>query len=194
MLNQLQNLEMHFFTGAKALSGTVGNTALSDQSLPGIKIARVTSSAHGLLATSDIFISGLNSSSYISNRVRNIKAVATNTFDIYVPEGYTAATPAGTEVWCAGYTNDNPYYLIGFKLHLSAADASGEPLSLTIDSNNGSAWDTILFRQAAMTGITDLVYFPAIYIPVAGKDILKFAWTNTGAKTWGIELYTARRV
>jgi hypothetical protein len=45
-----------------------------------------------------------------------------------------------------------------------------------------------------MTDVTDIIYFPHEDLPMAGGESLKFAWANTGAKTWGLEMFVAPRV
>jgi len=183
-------IETFYFAGAKAMSGTIHGTAVATVAGYEKPAARITSTAHGLLANTSILIPTMTG--YDAPSMRQIVAVDTNTFDVLVPEGFKAWTPAGTETWMAGCVLNASYLLVGFKLHLSAADANGESLSLDIDSNKGSYWDTDLFSQT-MTGIQDLVQMYSTPILINGKDLLKFSWTNTGAKTWGLELHVVRR-
>jgi hypothetical protein len=197
MITLPNNVEVHFFAGAKTMSGTLDNTALADAGLGWERHAvTVAITGHGLKADTEVLISSLNNAAYKTNQMRYIYAVDTNEIDASLgkSEAFTAATPAGTETWGAGFASDDPYFLLGFKLHLNAADASGEALTLTTDSKRGTYWDTVLFKHPVMTGVTDLIWFPDIKIPLMGGDLLKFAWTNTGAKTWGVELHVQKRV
>lgn len=178
--------------GAGAMSGTINATALSQ----GVNYENpnwtpsvvITDTSHGIKADSDLFFADIDAGAgtYFSNKMRHAFAVATNTMTLAAPEGYTAGTPAGSEVWCAGWTQDTNFWFWGFKLHLNAADASGETLTLTLDSKRSSYLDTLIYSKV-MTGVTDIIYMPSDGpIPFVGGDILKFAWTNTGAKTWGV--------
>lgn len=192
IISDPRGYQLIYASGTAAMSGTINNTALSQvTSYPGDKaVARITDSSHGIAAGSSLFFADIKTSgSYDSNAMRYIMGVATNTMDVLVPEGYTAATPNG-EVWCAGWTSKNPFLFVGFRLHLSAAEASGETLTLTRDAYKGSAWDDLILSQA-MIGLTDINYMPDNPMPMDANDILKFAWTNTGTKTWGLTLIVA---
>jgi len=200
MITLPNNVEVNYFAGAGAMSGTIGATALSDGSIAlDRRAVVVTSSSHGVKANTDLFVSDIDTgTAYLSNRMRRIFAVGADTLTLALAreEAYAAGTPAGTESWCAGYISKYPYFLLGFKIHLSAADSNGETLTLTTDSGQNSSvtyWDTLLYSKV-MTGVTDIVWFPEVRIPLMGNDAIKFAWTNTGAKTWGIELFTQARV
>lgn len=180
-------------SGAGAMSGTINNTALSQVTTYEKPTARITDSSHGIAAGSELFFAAIAGTSYTLNNMRRIMAVATNTMDVKVPEGYTAGTPAGTEAWCAGFVNPvEDYLIVGITLHLSAAEAAGETLTLTVDAFAGAAWDVLLL-SAPLIGVTDLIWFPEESVPLDAKDVLKFAWTNTGTKTWGLKIYTAAR-
>lgn len=194
-------IEVHFAAGAGAMSGALDNSAAANASSGWDKLAiDVADTGHGLKAGSDIFLDNIKASTtYLSNRMRNIISLPdANSLVLGLDkrEAWAAVTPAGTEAWCAGYVSENPYFFLGFKLHLSAADTNGETLTLTVDSNRNTAvayWDTLIYSKV-MTGVTDIIYFPEVKIPMIGGDILKFAWTNTGAKTWGTELWVQNRV
>lgn len=198
MITLPNNVEVHFFAGAAAMSGTLGASAAStgvsgfDQ-----RAITLTSNSHGIKASTDIFLDNVKAATtYLSNRMRRVIAVATNTMTLGLDrkEAFAAVTPAGTEAWCAGYVKELPYFFLGFKLHLSAADASGEAFQLATDAYAGAYWDELIFKKANMTGVTDIIYFPDVKIPMNAYDILKFSWTNTGTKTWGLELWTQGRV
>lgn len=181
-------IEVIKFTGAKTLHGAINNTALSSVGSPDNPVVRITDTAHGLLANSKIF---LQSFTGYDDGLYDVVAVDTNTFDVKVKK-YTAYTPSTTPPWGVWVTKNEPFWFVGFKLHLNAADATGEDLTVSIDSNFGAAFDANLLTQG-MIGVRDIVWMPSEPILVAGKDLVKFAWTNTGAKTWGIEVHIARR-
>lgn len=198
MITLPNGVEVHISAGAKLLSGTLDNSAAADASSGfdrrAIDLADTT---HGLIAGSDIFFDNIKASTtYLSNQMRNIISLPdANSMVVSLDrrEAFAAVTPAGTEGWCVGYTNPNPYFFLGFELHLNAADASGEALTITKDAKAGTYWDTLLFNKASMIGVTDIIWFPAIRIPLLGGDVIKFAWTNTGGKTWGVQIHTLAR-
>ena len=174
------------------MSGTIEATALAQVTTYGSSypvIAKFKDTAHGIAAGSELFITKLKAADYTNDILRTVVGVATDYMEVTCAEGFTAGTPAGTETWCAGYVYHLPYLLIGFKLHLSAAEASGETLTLTVDANRGPAWDDLLLSKP-MIGVTDLLWFPDEPIPMNAKDIIKFSWATAGNKTWGLEIIT----
>lgn len=198
MITLPNNVEVHFFGGTGAMSGTLDNSAAANASSGfDLRAIDLADTSHGLLAGTEIFLDNIKASTtYLSNQMRKIISLPdANSMVVGLSprEAFAAVTPAGTEAWCAGFVSKDPYFLLGFKLHLSAADASGETLTLTTDSAKAAHWDTLIYSKV-MTGVTDIIYFPEIKIPMLGNDILKFAWTNTGAKTWGVELHIQKRV
>lgn len=201
MISLPNGVEVHFCAGAGAMSGTLDNSAAANASSGfDLRAIDLAITGHGLKAGSDIFLDNIKASTtYLSNRMRRAISVPdANSLVIGLDarEAFADVTPAGTEAWCAGFVADVPYFFLGFKLHLSAADSNGETLTLTTDSANNSSvayWDTKLYSKV-MTGVTDIVYFPEVKIPLIGGDILKFAWANTGTKTWGTEIWVQKRV
>lgn len=81
--------------------------------------------------------------------------------------------------------------LIGIKVHLNAAGASGN-LTVTEDANAGAEYDTVHLTQD-MTSVTNLDWFPAVRIPFVSGDKAVIAWANAGGKTYGLTVYYARR-
>jgi hypothetical protein len=73
----------------------------------------------------------------------------------------------------------------GFRLKLNAA-ATQETLTVTLDNAAGAAYDTVIFSQA-MAGVQyiDFKYEGETF---KNGDKLLFAWTNTDAKTYGLEI------
>ena len=179
------------------MSATIGATALSAGAIyedPRLMDSVViTSNTHGFQADSQLFFSDIDNGAgtYFADKMRYLKAVATNTMTVLVDEGYTAGTPAGSEAVCAGWVQDSNYYFHGFKLHLASADAGGATLTLTADSKKAAYFDTLIYSKV-MTGVTDLIYMPEVPVPLVGGDILKFAWANT-AIVWGCEILVSDR-
>lgn len=86
------------------------------------------------------------------------------------------------------------FRLLGFRIHLTSSYATAENLTITLDSNLGAAYDAVVYTQA-MTGLTSLVAdyqtgdFGCEYFNPG--DELDFAWANTGAKEYGLEILYA---
>jgi len=78
------------------------------------------------------------------------------------------------------------FRLLEVRLHLSAA-ATQETLTITADSNEGAAYD-LVFDSQAMAGVVDHVYRPAHPAIFMKGDELDFAWGNTDARTFGLEI------
>jgi hypothetical protein len=194
----MNNTQVIYASGALAMSGTLHATALADTGLvTGIYCVRATcAAAHGIIAGSQLWVSDLDNDtilSYRSNQMRQAVAVpAVATIDLACPERYTAGVPTTSELYAAGYVSDDNWLFHGFKLHLSAAETSGETLTLTTTAKRGAAWNSLVLTQP-MIGKTDVLYFPSVPIPYVGGDSVQFAWTNTGAATWGLEMFVSSR-
>ena len=61
-----------------------------------------------------------------------------------------------------------------------------EPLVVTLDSVDGSVYDTVLYSKD-MAGITDIA-FTDIDLTLVPGDALTVAYTNTDARTVGVRL------
>jgi len=187
-----------YASGASIMNGAFAATALSDGGvINGISHTIVTMGAtHGIVAGSQLYISNLdNTSAYLENKMRYVYATpAATTMTLAAREGYTAGTPTTGQIWAAGYVSDDSYDFLGFMLHLASADAGGAALTLTKDAKRGAAWDTLIYTKAAMTGVTDLIYFPDMTIPMNGGDVIKFSWSNAGGILWGLEIWVRPRV
>jgi len=85
------------------------------------------------------------------------------------------------------FSNDVPFVLVEIRIHLSKAGAAND-LTATVDSNAGTAYDTIILTQD-MSLVVDLqeVYDDNEKCFQSG-DQLDFAWTNGGSATWGLEV------
>lgn len=78
------------------------------------------------------------------------------------------------------------FRLLEVRLHLSAA-ATQENFTITLDSNEGAAYDFV-FDTQAMAGLADHNYRPAHPAIFKKGDELDFAWANTDARTFGLEI------
>lgn len=85
---------------------------------------------------------------------------------------------------------DRPTRFDGLTLHLSAGPTTSEDFTITLDSRNGAAWDTLLYSlDLSVVPTTDLVLDETdINITLYPGDALVIAWTNTDTRTYGLEL------
>lgn len=90
----------------------------------------------------------------------------------------------GTGVLSYEFSPGQNIYLSAVKLHLNGA-ATQESLTITIDSNAGTQYDTLLLSQD-MTGLANVLWLPGMFIHASDKVV--FSWTNTDAATWGLEI------
>ena len=73
--------------------------------------------------------------------------------------------------------------IFSITLHLSSVGATAENLVVSVDSDDGTAYDAVLITQD-MNTVTTFFANTAIYL-APGSD-LKLAYTNTDASTWGL--------
>ena len=83
------------------------------------------------------------------------------------------------------------FRLDGITLHLNAAPTTSQNFTVTLNSNEAAAYDTVLFKHDLTVGsITDLdLTFGEKqhkYDPGTAIDV---AWTNTDTKTYGLTIY-----
>ena len=73
------------------------------------------------------------------------------------------------------------------RLHLNEASATVENFVIQLQSNKGSQYDVKLYSKD-MNGMQDIIYQPEKPHHFDPADKLKFTWTNTDSKTWGLEI------
>ena len=199
------NTDIFEFEGAKAMNGTIKNTALSSAvGKEGGPAALITSDAHGLTVTYSkqplIYIQSMADVAYderhkpdLYNGLRRLWAVTTNNFTILLNNAFVAQTPAGTETWFVGVSYDEPWEFLGYELHMSDTGTTTENLTITKDAKAGAIFDTLIATQA-MAAVTNL---EDIHLddprPMKAGDVIKFAYANTSVRVWGLKIY-ARRV
>ncbi len=188
----MPGIDVFEFKGSSAMSKTISNTAVSDQSDGTVGKVRLTCSAHGFKAGSLVYLSGFTGDLAYLNGLKKIVAVATNTFDVLIRLGqYAAGTPAGTEkVRCAVSLNEK-YHFIGFELHLSAAATTSEDFEISRDANAGAEFDSKIYDQD-MSGLQDIVNIFTNPIPCEAGDLLVATYDNSDGRTWGFKLMLQR--
>ena len=83
--------------------------------------------------------------------------------------------------------------ILQINLHLDTAASTSENLVISVDSANGTEYDVNLITKD-MSTVKDVVVrqidIGEFYM--FGADKLTFAWTNTDARTWGLEIIYQR--
>lgn len=179
-------------SGTGALNATLAATAVvqvGDVALGEVKFT--TSAAHGFLAGSHVIIEGTTN----YDGVHEITSVpSTTTFQI--KHAYTAETPAGTETVKIAIKPNAPFQFVGFSIHLSAAPTTSENFTITVDANDGSAFDVNIYtRDFSTDSDVDIIWtMPDDDQQIYKKDdLIRVAWTNTDGRTYGIKLWFRRR-
>ena len=80
------------------------------------------------------------------------------------------------------------FRLLAIRLHFTLAPTTSQDFTVTLDSGDGTAYDTVLFRRDPSVGsVTDLL------IPFGGDehifeadDVIDCAYTNTDTRTYGL--------
>lgn len=77
--------------------------------------------------------------------------------------------------------------LVSVSLHLSAAPTASENLTITLDSEAGAEYDTVLYKvDPASTSMTDLFWRPDDPTYLWPGDAVDVAWANSNNRTWGM--------
>jgi len=79
------------------------------------------------------------------------------------------------------------FVLEEIRLHLDAASATPENFVITLQSARGTLHNVKLY-SVDMDTVQDLIYQPDKPHNFTAEDSLLFTWTNTNAKTWGLEI------
>ncbi len=105
----------------------------------------------------------------------------------------TSAT--GSAAISVSYSPSAVFWLESVTVHFSAAPTTNtDALTVTLDANDGSAYDTTLYSVIPATagesggGITDVVYIPSAPLLCESGDGIKVAFTNTDTVTYGVRI------
>lgn len=99
------------------------------------------------------------------------------------------ATGAAAIALSATVPVGSSYSLISVLCHFSAAPATSENLTVTLNSVSGAAYDTLLYTIDPSTGsTTDILYQPTYPLIFQGGDSIDVAFANTDTRTYGIEV------
>jgi hypothetical protein len=172
-------------SGTLAMEATIKATAVADNGDGTVEFE--CSAAHGLAAGSQVYIEGTTN----YDGLHTLTAVDGAKFSITA--AYVAETPAGSETVKIAIAHDGAFKFDGIELNLSAAPTTSESLTITKDSKDGAAYDSLLYSVDLSDGsVADLVMsFPtpiecAYDMSSETGDIVRFAWANTDGRTWGL--------
>ena len=77
------------------------------------------------------------------------------------------------------------FVLLAVYMELSAVGGAVEDFTITLDANEGAAYDAVIFAQDMSTA-TNLLYIPEQPIPFQNGDELDIAYANTNTRTYGL--------
>ena len=76
-------------------------------------------------------------------------------------------------------------------VHLSAAPTTSEDFTVTIDANDGAAYDTVIYRvDPSVSSATDIVYIPEQELLLESGDEILLGYANTDTVTYGVRIVT----
>lgn len=106
-----------------------------------------------------------------------------------LPVNKTSAT--GSAAIAATRTATANERLLSVTCHFSAAPTTSENFTITLDANDGAAYDTLLFSiDPSASSATDLVWFPDGDFIMENGDAIDVAFTNTDTVTYGVQITT----
>ena len=101
---------------------------------------------------------------------------------------FVAEDFAGTDTVKVALGPGVEFQMIEARLHLSASGGAVENYTITLDSENGAAFDVVL-ETAAMNADADV---PTVWNEQKryfnDGDVLLFEYANTNGRTWGLEV------
>jgi hypothetical protein len=83
------------------------------------------------------------------------------------------------------------FELLAVTMHWDAAQVTSTDFAVTLDANDGAAYDTVLFTaDPTSPSTTDLVYTPDTPIVCEAGDEIKVTYSNGDSDTWGLRIVT----
>ena len=91
----------------------------------------------------------------------------------------------------ASTTLSAAFKLISVTCHFSAAPTTSEDFVITLNANDGAAYDTVLFSvDPSAASSTDVVYIPDGELLFESGDEIDVTFTNTDTRTYGVRIVT----
>lgn len=84
-------------------------------------------------------------------------------------------------------TSSGDSRLVSVTVHLSAAPTSAGSLTIVLNANSGSAYDTTFLSQS-MVSCTSLVFMPDGDIFLEDGDAIDVDYSNPDSKTYGVQI------
>jgi len=76
-------------------------------------------------------------------------------------------------------------------LKLNTAPTTSQAFTITLNANSGATYDALLYSLDLSTeSVTSLVYIPDEELVLVAGDAINVAYTNTDARTYGVEIRT----
>jgi len=147
-----------------------------------------TAAAHGLVAGSAITLKG---STYYDKTYKILSVPTTTT--MIVESVYIAETLTTTDTFKLTLAPKQAFEFGGFRLHLNAASATSENLTINVDAGAGDdIYDTNLYTKN-MNTIQNIEWnLKDAPMSFDKNDELDFAWGNSNSKTYGLEVFWRR--
>lgn len=116
------------------------------------------------------------------------------TVTMIVESVFIAETLTTTDLFKLTLAPGQEFEFGGFRLHLNAASATTENLTITLDAGAGTdIYDTNLYTKD-MNTIQDIVWnIKDTPMQFDKLDELDFAWGNSNTKTYGLEVFWRRK-
>jgi len=104
-------------------------------------------------------------------------------------EKYKQDVATGSGAMNVTFDPEGSCRIIQVNLHLDVASATSENMLATLDSDNGTEYDVKIITKD-MDTIKDLIltHYDLGDFYVFEGDVIVFNWTNTNARTWGLEV------
>lgn len=103
----------------------------------------------------------------------------------------TSAT--GTGAITASHATTANEKLCSVTLHFNTAPTTSQNFTITVDANDGSNYDYLLFSiDPSASSLTDLVWFPDGELYLEMGDAVDLAYTNTDGRTYGVQITTVK--
>ena len=96
----------------------------------------------------------------------------------------------GSAAIATSYAPAAAFWLDNITLHLSSSGSTSENFTITLNANDGAAYDTLLYSlDLSLASVTDLVYTPdnSPLLCEAG-DSIDISWANSEARTYGLRI------
>ncbi len=117
---------------------------------------------------------------------------ATNGLDVDVTRlgrSFTKTSATGSGAITASQAISADARLTSVTLHFNAAPTTSESFTVTIDANDGAAYDYVLASvNPSLSALTDYVFIPDGDLFLENGDAVDLAFTNTDSKTYGVQI------